>query len=169
MIRRTFVVAVGVLVALLGFAPALHAGGWALTELDPLPRISAGESAMIGFTILQHGRTPVAVDDVSIEVRDSSGVIMSFEADPQATEGRYVAAVVFPHPGQYSWLVRQGWFGPHELGELRVKDGAVASTREERSPPWSSPVSYALMTGALFMFGLVAWDRLRGRRRVVAS
>lgn len=42
------------------FAVPVCAGGWAVITLDELPTgVVAGEPFTIGFTVLQHGRTPM--------------------------------------------------------------------------------------------------------------
>ena len=58
--RRLRVVLLLVLVAV-GLAPAMpaHAGGWAVTLLDPLPdRFEAGRAYTVGYWVLQHGSHP---------------------------------------------------------------------------------------------------------------
>ncbi len=58
---------------LLALAPAASAGGWAVSTLDPMTTPTAGVPTDVGFTIRQHGVTPVDLDDVAIAVTDSSG------------------------------------------------------------------------------------------------
>ena len=42
------------------FAIPAFAGGWAVITLDELPtNVVAGEPLTIGFTVLQHGKTPM--------------------------------------------------------------------------------------------------------------
>jgi hypothetical protein len=49
---------VAALLAVVTAAPAV-AGGWALVKLDEVPSgVAAGARVSIGFTVLQHGRTP---------------------------------------------------------------------------------------------------------------
>jgi hypothetical protein len=70
--RRALVALVLVPVAAAAFAAPARAGGWAVTTLDPLPSApAAGVPVVVGFTIRQHGRTPVALDDVGIDVTDA--------------------------------------------------------------------------------------------------
>jgi hypothetical protein len=99
----------------------VDAGGWAVTTLDPMEMPAPGDQVDVGFTIRQHGVTPVAVSDVSILVTDASGATETFAAHPDGTTGHYVAPVTFPAAGSYRWSVVQGWFGPQDLGTVRVQ------------------------------------------------
>lgn len=69
MTRRLVVgclVAGAMMVALAG--PAL-AGGWATTTLDEVPaELESGETYSIGYTILQHGKSPAVVEDTMIQI-----------------------------------------------------------------------------------------------------
>ncbi len=103
----------------------VDAGGWAVTTLDPMAAPAPGEPVDVGFTIRQHGVTPVAVDDVRIMVTDASGGTDAFTARPEGTTGHYVAAVTFPDAGAYEWSVIQGWFGPQDLGTIDVQPTAA--------------------------------------------
>lgn len=111
------------LLGLLGLAmPAAFAGGWAITSLDELPgEFRAGEPYQLGYTILQHGKTPVDGLETHITVRNSdTGETVTFAGQPDGKPGHYVAEVTFPAGGGWSWSVAQGEFAVHELGELTV-------------------------------------------------
>jgi YtkA-like len=81
------------------------AGGWAVTTLDPMETPAPGEQVDVGFTIRQHGVTPVAVADVEVLVTDASGATEAFAAHQQGATGHYVAPVTFPAAGSYRWTV----------------------------------------------------------------
>ena len=59
--------ALGVIAVLLLMGGAAVAGGWAVTTLDPIAHQPvAGGSTPIGFTVRQHGATPIAIDNTAI-------------------------------------------------------------------------------------------------------
>jgi hypothetical protein len=150
--------------------PAVHAGGWAITTLDPLPPISSGEPALIEFTILQHGRTPVLVDGVTIDIRSAGGKVETFTAVPATVEGRYAVTVVFPESGEYTWVITQGWFGPQELGSVRIAASDVGSaTGASDSSRWPSTVRYGLLAASLGLISMGGFDHLRNRRRLAVA
>ena len=129
------------LLALPGPAPA-GAGGWAVTSLDPLPTPVPGEPVEVGFTVLQHGRTPVDAAAPGMEnaefgfiVTSPGGEVTEFAARPDGVPGHFVGEVTFPTAGTYSWAVRQGYFGPWELGELVVEPPSGASPAPAPAAP----------------------------------
>ena len=80
---RKLLAAAVVTLAVLGVAAPAAAGGWAVTTLDPLAAAPvAGEPFEVGFTIRQHGQTPITVDDAAIIVTDSTGTATRFAAEP---------------------------------------------------------------------------------------
>ncbi len=99
----------------------VDAGGWAVTTLDPMAAPAPGEPVDVGFTIRQHGVTPVTVDGVEIMVTNAGGATEAFAARSEGATGHYTAAVRFPAAGSYRWSVVQGWFGPQELGTIDVQ------------------------------------------------
>jgi hypothetical protein len=143
---------------------AVDAGGWAVTTLDPMAAPAPGEPVGVGFTIRQHGVTPVAVDGVRIMVTDASGGTEAFAARPEGTTGHYVAAVTFPDAGAYQWSVVQGWFGPQDLGSIDVQPTAApADTGVARWPlVWRVVLPFLAVILAL----AAIFDR---RRRVPAT
>ena len=149
-------VAAGLAVA--GSAPA-GAGGWAVTTLDSLDSPLPGEHVDVGFTIRQHGVTPVAVDDVAILVTDARGETESFTAHAAGSVGHYVAAVTFPAAGSYRWSVEQGWFGPQDLGTVRV--GVSAAAVGPSSDRWPLAWRAGLPLLAMVLLLAAAVDRRR--------
>ena len=95
-------VVLSVLVVLVGLVVALApsgqagAGGFAVTTLDPLPALTPDEPATVGFTVRQHGVTPVALDGVRLVVHTADGSTAVFEARADGPLGHYVAEVVVP-------------------------------------------------------------------------
>lgn len=145
-------------------APAgAGAGGWAVTTLDAVPRPVAGEPVEVGFTIRQHGVSPVTVDqgDVGIEVVGPGGTTDFFAAEPDGPAGHYTATVVVPVEGEHTWSVHQGWFGEQPLGAIAAVDAGAAGSG------WSTPdVAAAVLAAAAVVCALVALiDAVRIRRR----
>jgi hypothetical protein len=144
--------------------PAAAKGGWATSTLDEAPQAEPGATTEIGFTILQHGQTPVNVDDVAVVIRVDGDEQVS-PALQEGEVGHYVADVTFPTEGRYEWAIRQGWFGDHELGRLSVGGvdaaGAAASDGWWDSTPWALRVLLVLPIVA--SVGLFVLDRSRRR------
>lgn len=164
---RTTIGVVTFVVVMLTAGPAA-AGSWAVTTLDSVPAAASGETVEIGFTIRQHGVTPVNPDgspdrDVGIVLRSEGGEEWFFAAEPSVEVGHYIAEVTYPDDGTWSWAVRQGWFGEQELGVLelvpRSIEPAVGGYR------WPIVVRLGLPVLALLLAAGAAVDLYRGRRR----
>ena len=151
-----------VVVCAMGVGSAASAGGWAVSTLDELPVPIAGEPIDVGFTIRQHGITPVDLtENVGITVTSAGGTAQYFPAAGDGTVGHYVARVEFPSEGQYQWSIRQGGFGEQDLGQINV--GAPIKIVNTGSSPGS--LRYIALGGAM-LFGLVALsDVVMARRR----
>jgi hypothetical protein len=167
-------VVLSVLVVLVGLAVALvpsgqaGAGGFAVTTLDPLPALTPDETATIGFTIRQHGVTPVALDGVRLVVYpNDGGATAVFEARAEGPLGHYVADIVVP-AGTHRWEVVQGWFGPQDLGPLVVATGGGVTPSGGDGRRWSEPVRYGLLaltavSAIVFVAALAGFPRRRCR------
>jgi len=163
-------VALAVMLGLLGLSTGASAGGWAVTTLDAIPAPTPGTPVDVGFTIRQHGVTPVDLDDVAIEVTSAAGTTEVFPAAQQGLTGHYVAHVVFPTAGTFAWEVRQGWFEPQDLGTLIVAGtGDAGGTSTNYRYP--AIVRYGLPALALMFGAVAAADVLMGvrRRRAVVA
>jgi cytochrome c2 len=93
--------------ALIWAVPVL-AGGWAVITVDKLPvKVVAGEPISIGFTVLQHGRTPMAGLTPTITAR-LPGSTKAFIADAAAEGdiGHYTAKLTLPEPGAWDWSIQ---------------------------------------------------------------
>jgi hypothetical protein len=102
-------------------APA-YAGGFAVTTFDQLPAtVRAQETYAFGYTVRQHGVTPLSGIATRIVAQSSrTGETIAFEGAPQGEPGHYVAEVHFPSDGVWQWRVEQGPFGPQQLGTVSV-------------------------------------------------
>jgi hypothetical protein len=160
-IRSLAVLVIAVALAAAPGAPA-HAGGWAVASVDPLPAVVAGRTVPVGFTVLQHGKTPVALDDrpdgpVGIELVLDEG-IRFFAAVYDGRPGHHVATVPFPDEvGAYVWRVRMGIFGVQELGAVDVT-GRTGGT-------WWPNARWALVALAGALTSVALADAALGQRR----
>ena len=151
--------ALAVLLALI-FTVPVFAGGWAVVTLDEFPtNVVAGESFDIGFTVLQHGVTPVAgitpiITGTLTGAKESVSVIAQEEGQP----GHYVASLKFPTAGEWSWEIDS--FGEQTMPPLSVADAPIAAqTISESKPVSNMPVSSLLVSGlglASVLIGLFA-------------
>jgi hypothetical protein len=96
-----------VLLFTLVFAIPVFAGGWAVISLDELPTgVVAGEPHTIGFTVLQHGRTPMSGLDPTITATLSNSETLTFFAEPEGKPGHYAATLTFPKDGDWEWSIQ---------------------------------------------------------------
>ncbi len=168
---RVALVAVGVAwTAIAGWATPARAGGWAVSTLDELPSPVAGTPVTVGFTIRQHGVTPVALDDVGIEITTSTGKTRFFAAISDEIVGHYTARVTFPSAGTHSWTIRQGWFAPQSLGPITVHATDAGSRSAAASAPAASDsqpnrlLPYGLAGGTVLLTAFAVLDVVGGRR-----
>lgn len=171
-LTRLTVATVAALAVLVGLAAPAAAGGWAVGSLDEVPVAVPGGTADVGFTILQHGVTPVDLTtDVGIEVVQSDGTRSYFAAAPDGPAGHYIAAVTFPvTAGAHSWSIHMGWFGFQDLGTLPVTAGSApdAVVAGASSTPWT--VTRWVLLGLGGVLGIVAVaDLAAGRRQASAA
>ncbi len=162
-------------IALLALTTSAVAGGWAVTTFDQLPaEFHAGQPYALGYTIRQHGQTPIHVDRTEIVVSGSDGTTV-FTGTPEGAIGHYVARVTFPATGAYSWRVTQGAFAPQELGSVIVTagTGAAPSDTARTAPLTTDPVRGLLPFAAAAAALLFAWRLVTFagtlRRRTVAA
>lgn len=120
---------------LLALAAPAGAGGWAVTTLDAVPdRFEAGTAYDIGYTIRQHGVTPVDLASTGIRITSTgSGKQITFDGRRDGAIGHYVARVSFPAAGGWKWEALQDWFGPQPLGQLEVAQPGVAAAPDTRA------------------------------------
>jgi hypothetical protein len=145
--------------AVLGVASPAAAGGWAVVSLDPLAAAPApGRPTAVGFTIRQHGQTPVADDTAAIVITDPAGTTTRFPAHPDGPTGHHVAVVTMPVAGTYHWSVEH-FLGSQDLGTLTVGAATGGADGGGRSP-WTVP----LFAVAAVLAGLAVVDLRRTRR-----
>src|SRR5688572_1415566 len=131
--RLTLVLAVFALGLATLATPAL-AGGWAVTTFDDMPgQIVSGKEYALGYTIRQHGATPINVGKTEILAVAVSGRTLSFPGTQQGAVGHYVATVFFPAGGTYTWQVTQGDFAPQDLGKITVLGASGTATDDKKA------------------------------------
>ncbi len=85
----------------------VFAGGWAIITLDELPvHAAAGEPLTIGFTVLQHGRTPLTGQNATITAALFKKEQFVVEAKEEGKPGHYSATLTFPKEGDWSWSIQ---------------------------------------------------------------
>ena len=167
--KRTMWLTACAAVALLSIIGPAHvaAGGWAITSLDPFEQPVAGQPITIGFTILQHGVTPVDVEGAGIRVlqKGTTGEFFPAVHDGDGRVGHYTARVVFPRDGTFTWLVEQGFFGPQELGQITINASSTTPAARATSR-WPSPIRYGLPLVAALCVAVILGRSGRGRRHL---
>jgi hypothetical protein len=157
--RRISILAVGTLLALAALAGTAFAKEGAVTKLDQLPPggLHAGQTYMLGYTILMDGVEPYKADTTEILVRNTTGKALSYPGTADGAPGHYVAKVYFPAAGTYTWQVTQGsFFAPFDLGTITVLAPASSSASDSQSAPASSPVNEPFAQGIAFVAALIA-------------
>jgi hypothetical protein len=148
-----------------------------VSTLDPIDPPVAGEETEVGFTLLQHGVTPVDAAslegvEVAIEVTGPSGVFTVFEARPEGATGHYVATVVFEE-GQSTWQIRQGWCAPQPLGVINVGTSAAleapVAVESSSAYRWPSAARALLPLAAVVLAGVAVADAVSSRRRKASA
>ena len=131
--RLTLVLAVFALTLAALATPAL-AGGWAVTTFDDMPgQFVSGKEYALGYTIRQHGATPINVGKTEIVAAAVSGRTLSFPGRSDGAVGHYVATVFFPAGGTYTWHVTQGDFAPQDLGRITILAAAGTTTDDKKA------------------------------------
>jgi len=119
-------IALAVLLSVVLAIPAF-AGGWAVITLDELPTgVVAGEPLTIGFTVLQHGKTPMDGLDPTITATLSKSETFVVYAKPEGKPGHYAATLTFPTEGNWNWSI-QAFSMDQAMPELSVAAPMVAS------------------------------------------
>jgi len=165
---RTLVAGAGVVFGVLALSAGISdaKGGWAITTLDSLNAAPvAGQSTDVGYTILQHGVTPVSLDDTFIVVQPAKGAPIRFAGRAEGPKGHHVAAVTFPASGRFTWSVEQGWFGPQDLGTIDVVGSSPAATATSSGDDTPLALRVGLLVATLLCAGVFGAGLASRRRR----
>ena len=134
-------IALAVLLTLV-FTLPVFAGGWAVITLDAFPTgIVAGEPFTVGFTVLQHGKTPMTGLDATITANLHNKTEFMVDAEPEGKPGHYTATMTFPMEGEWQWSI-QAFTMDQSMPVLSVAAPAVAS--ESWSVVKTDPVAAAI-------------------------
>lgn len=148
--RTRIAIGLALLIAIMFAFPAL-AGGWAVITLDELPSdVVAREPLTIGFTVLQHGITPMSDLDPTITAKLSSAEPMVISAEPDGKPGHYVATLTFPKEGNWEWSI-QAFTMNQAMPVLNVTAANVAFSNETATKVESQ---LTLITPLLFLRAL---------------
>lgn len=130
-IGRSFLVAL--LLSLLVIIPA-SAGGWAVITLDELPsNVVAGEPLTIGFTVRQHGHTPMSGLYPTITANLYKDAEFVVNAEAEGEPGHYTATLNFPKEGEWSWSI-QAFSMDQPMPVLNVAPAMEAAANESVTP-----------------------------------
>ena len=145
--RASVLVVVGLL--LLATTAVVLAGGWAVVTLDSPPgEIHAGEPWTVGFTVLQHGQTPVhnlgpgsPIEPLLIAT-NADGRRVEAQATPTEEVGHFVAEVTFPTEGDWEWTIHPNPLAGESLFEpLTVMAARPAAAEEVVAPAAAQPAA----------------------------
>ena len=112
------------------------AGGWANAVMDTAPDEPGGpnQPVTMGFTLLQHGVTPVDWGTTQVVLTNqATGESVSFDARLQGATGHWVAEISVPADGTWSYEVRHDLeiamtgFDPIALGDAAAVSGTAAT------------------------------------------
>lgn len=142
-------------------SPAM-AGGWAVITLDELSgEIVAGEPFEIGFTVRQHGVTPLDGLTPIVSARQP-GSSVTEQAQAQGKTGHYVATLSFPQGGEWEWSI-QAFAVNQPMPPLNVMEASGIAQSETQNP---IPANLSLLAGSLGLAGLAAGLFVALRRKV---
>lgn len=105
MISRIRILVGMALLLSLAIAVPAFAGGWAVITVDDLPvNATAGEPLTIGFTVLQHGKTPTSglSPTITFTLPKEEQFVVTAQEDET---GHYTASVTFPQEGEWEWTI----------------------------------------------------------------
>jgi hypothetical protein len=140
------------------FAIPVFAGGWAVITLDELPTdVVAGEPLTIGFTVLQHGKTPMDGLNPTITANLYKDEFFTVNAEPDGKPGHYTATLTFPKEGDWRWSIQA--FSMDQLMPMLSVAAPVAGNASQpvvKSEPATASISPLLIVRVLaFVLGLV--------------
>lgn len=168
MFSRCHISIVLALLLSLVFSIPVFAGGWAVITLDELPTgVVAGEPFTIGFTVLQHGRTPMT----NLEPTVTAGLALVEKlvvyAEPEGKPGHYAATIRFPKEGEWEWSI-QAFTMDQPMPVLTVAAPSAASASqpvktEPATPSLSPLVIVRTLALGIGLIGLVVAFRRRSR------
>lgn len=163
---------IAALLLALGLAGVAGAGGWSVVVLDRESAligvdrpVDAGAPFTIGFTVLQHGKTPVDGLTPRITLSSAAGEGVTVFAEGEGGPGHYVATITLPEAGTWTWQIDA--FGPiATMAPITVAAPAPAPAPLTPAPALALWGALAGLAIALLAVALLA---LRGRRPAAAA
>jgi hypothetical protein len=151
---------IGLAFAALALPASAVAGGWATAGVSPPPDdMGPGQTWDARIELKQHGVTPL--DNVEPIVMISNGSTdKSFPAKPTGEPGVYVAKVVFPSKGEWSYRVDDGFSQTHSFAPVTI--GGAAAGGSDGFPTLAVTAVIAAMLGLAGVLYLLA-RRIRVR------
>jgi len=168
--RFRIALALVVLLSLVYALPAF-AGGWAVITLDELPTdVVAGEPLTIGFTVLQHGKTPMAGLNPTVRATLLKDEQFAVRASPDGELGHYTATLTFPIEGEWNWSIQAFTMDqPMPTLSVAAPGSAVASQSSPTTEPAAATVPpLVILRGLAFAAGLAALLLASQRKRRLA-
>jgi mono/diheme cytochrome c family protein len=156
----------------LAFTIPAFAGGWAVITLDELPAdVVAEEPLTVGFTVLQHGRTPMNGLTPTVTANLDNDTKFVVDAEPGSKPGHYTATLTFPEEGEWSWSI-QAFTMDQRMPDLQVAAPLIAAAKEPvtQAAPASASISALLVVRvAALALGLVGLVLLLQRKSRLAA
>lgn len=158
-------------------APAIAwGGGFATAGVAPPPaNTKPGAPWNARLTILQHGRTPLDNVKPTVIIRPAGGgTARTFQAKPTGEPGEYVARVVFPTAGRWTYVVDDGFTARHDFAPVTI-GGAGASAPTPAAVRGGDGIDlwlalgFAAGAGVLAGLATLAVRRRRGSGPAVAA
>jgi len=175
--QRATTAALSAIALTLMIATSALAGGWAKAIMDTPPDdpSSPGQPISIGFTLLQHGVTPVDWGTAQVVLtNDATGRSVTFDAQPQGAVGHWVAEISVPAGGTWRYQVRHDLeiemtgFNPITVGPAAAQAaGTTASTSIDVQPALLLAVGFLSLlvlvgiTAGIVVFRRGRLDRVR--------
>ena len=142
----------------MAIAIPVFAGGWAVITLDELPfNVVAGEPLTIGFTVLQHGRTPMSDLDPTVTATSPGSEKFVVHATAEGKPGHYSATLTFPAEGNWIWSI-QAFSMDQAMPELSVAAPVAGAESQPvaKTESVTAPISRLLVVRILaLVIGLV--------------
>lgn len=130
----------------------VFAGGWAVITLDELPSdVVAGQPLTIGFTVLQHGKTPMTGLEPTVTSRLASGEKIVVYAEPEGKPGHYIATLTFPMEGDWEWSI-QAFTMDQPMPALSVAAPSTATVSQPVKTELATPSMSALLIVRILAF-----------------
>jgi hypothetical protein len=159
--HRAAIAAVSALALTLILATSALAGGWAQAIMDSPPDDPGGanQPVTIGFTLLQHGVTPVEWGTAKVVLtNDATGQSVIADARPQGSAGHWVAEFSVPAAGTWTYAIR------HDL-EIEMTGFAplvVGSTAAQLASPTAAATGTGIQPALLLAAGFLSLLALAG-------